>query len=357
MIPVIDRQPLSVRHGLRFTRPNPIHVVAGAQNGSEGKGMVAGEIARADKDMLSIRVGGPNAGHSVIDSGGRKWALRSLPVGTVVNHGPLAIGPGSEIDLVVLLDEIYETERAGYDTRRRLSIDPEATLIEYRHQMAETNIGTGTTGKGIGAARADRLLRKARRWSDIGDDLLRRDRAMTRPIAEVLESAQSILIEGTQGYGLGTHAGDYPFCTSGDCRVQDFLAQAGIPFQDYRRVIPHLVARVHPIRIAGNSGPLAFETTWEELGLEPEHTTVTHKVRRVGRFEPDRVRAAIHASGGPTAVITLTFLDYLFPQIHGTREPLLTGTSAWEYVQDLSRSIGYDIHQVGTGPQSVAPVS
>lgn len=334
----------------KYTAPQ-IDVVAGAQFGSEGKGMVAGELARGQDDMLSIRVGGPNAGHCVLDETGRKWALRSLPVGTVVNRGPIAIAAGSELDLDVLFDEIEATEAAGFRTKTRLIVDPEATLICSEHGERERNIATGTTGKGIGAARCDRLMRKASRWHDYAG---RFTSIRTGKVSDLIRGSKKVLIEGTQGYGLGSHAGYYPFCTSGDCRVQDFLGQAEVPFELYGLVTPYLVARMHPIRIAGNSGPLQNETTWEAIGQPAELTTVTQKVRRVGQWDPELVRNAIDANGGYRVRLVLTFLDYEFPDIHGDAK--LEDGPALDFVKTLSMEVETPIMHVGTGPRTLAPI-
>jgi len=69
------------------------------------------------------------------------------------------------------------------------------------------------------------------------------------------------------------------------------------------------VARTFPIRVAGNSGPLPFETSFEAIGQDPEHTTVTQKVRRIGRFDPLAFRDAIRVNR-PTS-LAITFADYL----------------------------------------------
>ena len=61
-------------------------VVVGGQYGSEGKGAVVGHIAHRpghtdstgplDSRDLVIRVGGPNAGHTVVDPDGQVYRLR-----------------------------------------------------------------------------------------------------------------------------------------------------------------------------------------------------------------------------------------------------------------------------------------
>ena len=110
-----------------------------------------------------------------------------------------------------------------------------------------------------------------------------------------------------------------------------------------------LVARVHPIRIAGNSGPLFGEQTWEQVGVPAEYTTVTKKERRVGRWDADLVREAIEANGDPHLV--LTFYDYIRPEEHGKEvvmRDIVLGT--------FEDSIGYGIGWVGTSDRTIAEV-
>ena len=54
--------------------------------------------------------------------------------------------------------------------------------------------------------------------------------------------------------------------------------------------------RTLPIRVAGTSGdcyPDQEELTWEELGFEPELTTVTRKIRRIFTYSKLQVEEAM----------------------------------------------------------------
>ena len=324
-------------------------VVAGAQFGSEGKGHVAAQLIqrgqRVAHPVLNVRVAGPNAGHTVVDRDGRAFALRTVPVGAALDPCRCAIAPGSEIELAVMRQEVEDLRAAGH--RVDMVIAAEATVLTDEHKQAEVGAGMarrlGSTAKGVGACRSDRVWRTATRFGDSPDAV-----ALAEELGiEVIEDwvaymddyldhvPQTIVVEGTQGYGLGLHAGHYPQCTSSDTRGIDFLAMAGAApwharVRDFRIM---LATRVHPIRVAGNSGPLEGETTWGELGLPEERTTVTHKVRRVGQFNPEAVNRAIHANGGaPTVEIALTMVDQVLPQIAGAN-----GDSAdWAHAQSES---------------------
>ena len=294
-----------------------VTVVVGGQAGSEGKGAVCDALHRQQRYTVAVRVGGPNAGHTVVDREGRRFALRQLPVASVSDpYCDLMIAAGSEVDVEVLEQEIRMVEDAGYSVRRRLSVDREATLIDASAVELERNIGTGTTGKGIGGARAQRALRQARRVADVEDQVEWRVSDTQHALRR--ESGDgSVLVEGTQGYVLGTHAGYYPYATSGNCRAADFMAWCGFPPQPAEVWI---VLRMHPIRIAGDSGPMHSETTWANIGVPEEKTTVTKKVRRVGYWDPYWAIKSIEANtywGAGMVNVALTFVDYDCPELSG----------------------------------------
>lgn len=358
-------------------------VVAGAQTGSEGKGAVAGYIVAQSghnfDEVVNIRVGGPNAGHTVygvpcneIDQCtecdpiyGHPWRLRQVPVGAVTDlDSVLIIGPGSEIDEGVLGSEIEQLDRAGYNVSGRLLVDTHATILTKDHIDAEVERGLanriGSTAKGIGAARVDRLWRTAKTVRD-GIDL---PVAVADTVEHVMDLANTydihVVIEGTQGYGLGLHTQFYPQTTSGDCRAIDFLAQAGLnPWADaWDEFEVVLVARTYPIRVAGNSGPMKGETDWATLGLPEERTTVTKKVRRVGTWDAEMVRAAVAASGGsPVVKLALTMADHMIPGCKDRSQAAALDADTYRMLQDMCDSIrrtcGAEVKYVGTGPNTI----
>jgi len=317
-----------------------IDVVAGAAFGSEGKGHITAQLVKRrlrqeQRTVVNVRVAGPNAGHTVIDDRNQAFALRCVPVGAAIAAEVwLYIAPGSEVELEVLAKEVHELREAGHAVGR-LYVSGEATLLEDHHKQEETDAALtqriGSTGKGIGAARVDRLMRSAKRICDdpaavdfieaLGATVV--DEAEANWLVSWAETRNAaIIIEGTQGYGLGLHAGMYPTTTSSDCRGIDFLAMAGI--MPWHRGVTEtnivLVARVFPIRVAGNSGPLKNERTWDELGLPEERTTVTQKIRRVGEWDGELVARAVKANGGGqrgmsmvNVGIALTMVDQKFP--------------------------------------------
>lgn len=415
---------------LNAEKRGDVSVVVGGQYGSEAKGAVTAWLARrsiADNPRRGvgvIRVAGPNAGHTAYDANDQAWALRQIPVGMVVDPRVVGfIAPGSEVDLRVLIGEIIRLEFAGINITDRLFIDQSVTLLTDEHHDRETgsdlNARAGSTAKGIGAARSDRLMRTAvtpAQLQDQGSPSFREFFETAYPgmvwdgegefpdtntkfpswdafvefwdslsfcdttelYRDFLENQGHLVIEGTQGYGLGLHGDCYPQTTSQDCRAVDFLAQAGIsPWASYvDGVHVWVCARVYPIRVQGNSGPLKDETTWEELGLPPEHTTVTKKVRRVGLWDGELVRNAVLANGGSSRNVrlALTMVDQMFPVVKGetgyeSREwrlipdhpsfgdpdnpfPADEWDNARKFVEQVERETGANVGYIGTGPNS-----
>lgn len=338
-----------------------VTVVVGAQYGSEGKGAIAAHLTRPfGPNDIAIRVAGPNAGHTAYDDRGEEWKLRAIPVAAVTSRDcRLYIAPGSEIDLDVLWSEVSMLDNAGHHVTERLNIHPSATILQPHHIAREAQDGLvgriGSTGKGIGAARADRIMRRALTWGQFEAATGKEVRDMRFGVDLDLMGFDSILVEGTQGYGLGLHTHFYPQVTSSDCRAIDFLAMAGIsPWHQKVRLTVQLVARVFPIRVAGNSGPMLGERTWDQLGLPEERTTVTNKVRRVGEWDEDLVIHAIADNGGgefnPDVSLALTMVDQLYPELRDKTE---LHDRAVTYVDTLEHDLQTYINFVGTGPNTV----
>jgi adenylosuccinate synthase len=77
-----------------------------------------------------------------------------------------------------------------------------------------------------------------------------------------------------------------------------------------------MAIRTFPIRVGntldGYSGgwyPDQTEITWDELGVKPEYTTVTKRIRRVATFSWGQFDDALHAND-PDFVF-INFLNYL----------------------------------------------
>jgi adenylosuccinate synthase len=118
------------------------------------------------------------------------------------------------------------------------------------------------------------------------------------------------LIEGAQGHDLSIDSQFYPFTTSRNCWVGQALADTWAYPDDLRNV--YMVIRTYPIRVAGNSGgcwPDQHETSWSDLGVKPEITTVTKKIRRVFTFSMQQVIQSVMVNR-PTH-LAISHMDYL----------------------------------------------
>lgn len=326
-------------------------VLVGGQFGSEGKGKIAAYLA-PEHDM-AIRTGGPNAGHT-IEHEGRYYKMQTIPVSFVNKNCALAIGAGGLIDLDILSREIRETGIG----KGRLLIDPQAGIIDPRHSQAEADLKKriGSTGKGVGTAIAAKTLRDP-------DFRLARDiPELEEYLGDVagyanrfLDEGKKVFLEGTQGFGLSLQHGFYPFVTGRDITAGSIAADAGISPRSIEDIT--MVLRTYPIRVAGNSGPLANEVDWETVTRESgyptpliERTTVTNNVRRVGRFDMDLVQRATMINR-PTQ-IALMFIDYLDFQNKGKQDFDELTQKSKDFVHRIEDETGTPITLIGTGPRN-----
>jgi adenylosuccinate synthase len=327
----------------------PVSVVVGGQFGSEGKGKIALELAQLRDAVAAIRVGGPNSGHTAIDSTGRARIFRHLPTAALLEGVACVIAPGSYIDPDVLLSEIAEVNISP----ARLLVDPDAVLIRSEHREQERQSGLreriGSTLSGTGAAVVARVKRLRGLCFAKDEPRLRPIVRPTKPwLRSRLGEGYRVIIEGTQGFGLSLlHSGHYPYATSRDTTAAAFVAEAGLSPLDVDEVV--LVIRAFPIRVAGASGPLPNEINWQDLTKQSklaliERSSVTNQVRRIGRFDADIVRRAIEVNA--PSLIYLNHLDYVDARCAEGEWP----PEAEAFVAEIERSLEHRIEYVGIGP-------
>lgn len=330
----------------------PVTVVVGGQYGSEGKGKVAHRLVRdSGAKATAVRVGGSNSGHTISGDDGKPRVLRQLPTAAWLPGPDLVLPPGSYLEPELLLREIAETGVGP----GRLRIDPDAAVIGpddvRRERGSGLNARIGSTESGTGSAVQRRVAR---------DGTLRRagDVPALRPflcdtlkfLRGRLDDGGRVVIEGTQGYGLSNlHGGHRDHATSRDTTAAGFVAETGLSPLDVDEVV--VVVRAFPIRVAGASGPLPLETTWQAVaeragrpGLA-ERTTVTGKIRRVAEFDPAVVVRAI-AANRPTLVV-MNHVDYAVPD-HDRRPDAVLA-----FVEQIEFSLGRQVDVVGLGPASL----
>lgn len=300
-----------------------LDVLVDLQFGSTGKGLLSGHLSEKTEYGAAISNNMPNAGHTAYSSNsGKKFVHKVLPSG-IFSRGMqiIGIGPGS----VFFPDRlVQEWEGVCEERNDLLLVIHEAAAIAIpedaeKERQSLSRIASTMQGS------AEALIRKIRRepgaiakhWSS---SLEYRLNLHGKAIVvnqfvwlDMMGSLDRVLVEGSQGYSLGLSAGFYPNCTSRDCTVGRVLADCNLPVKWLNDV--YGCARVHPIRVGntldGYSGdwyPDQRETTFEDLMVEPEKTTVTGRVRRVASFSYTQIREAMMMAH-PTAVF-LNFAQY-----------------------------------------------
>jgi len=332
--------------------PKPrVTLIVGGMYGSEGKGKVAGYLA--SEFDIAVRIGAPNAGHS-LKVGDNIWKMQQIPVAGLVNPDiDLCIGPAGLINLDILAKEMAYIQNIG----DRLFIDRNAGILEHAHQLEEEQEkmfeGIGSTCEGCGAALKHKISRKL-------DFRLAIDIPELGPfitnVAHMLNNAdkKKIMIEGTQGFMLSLNHGNYPFVTSRDIIASSLLSDTGLAPSLVEDII--MVIRTYPIRVAGNSGPMCGkEISWDivkERGQIPyklkEQTTVTKRTRRVCEFDIGLIKKACLINR-PTQ-IALMFADYVdYPINYGKQKYEELSIEMKSMIDKIEENTGVPVTLIGTG--------
>jgi adenylosuccinate synthase len=336
----------------------PVVAVIGAQWGDEGKGHIVDLLA--EKARLVIRYGGGNnAGHTVLNEYG-EFKLHTVPSGIFDPSTVNVIGHGVMIDPAVLIQELADLRAKSISTSK-LFISERAHVVMPYHiiqdQADEAMRGDGkigTTGRGIGPAFADKMLRIGIRMGDLlhEETLLSRLRQVLEvknklltqiynqppislhetylryldygrqladhvidiyPIVErALDTDWPILLEGAQGVLLDIDQGTYPYVTSSPPGAAGACQGSGIAPTRIDSVVG--VYKAYATRVG--EGPFPTEVFGEEADIlrqlgKPwaEVGTTTGRLRRVGWFDAVLARYAAQINGIDT--VTITKLDVL----------------------------------------------
>lgn len=294
------------------------HFIVDGQFGSTGKGLMASVYAEAGRDRISMVTtnAGPNSGHTAYSPvDGSKIVTRQIPVASVVlrqlgEQVCCHLNAGAVIDPDVLEQEMAEF-RMGFPY---LTVHPNAAVITDLDRKIESGGSTAaiaSTGKGVGSA----ISRKIMRGGNVMQSLVRDKKPLGAMVSSYPPAGYPvILVETAQGFSLGVNQRFYPYCTSRECTVMQAAADAEISWDVIRSVIA--CYRTYPIRVGnteqGSSGPCypdQQETTWEAIGVEPEYTTVTKRLRRVFTWSREQFKESVIANR-PT-VLFLNFMNYL----------------------------------------------
>lgn len=324
-----------------FTSPGA-YVLVDGQFGSTGKGLLAAFLASVSPSTIThvTTNAGPNSGHTAYfdnndacmsdgqarNSSMTKIVTQQVPVMSVFLEKMGYYGANTLINAGAVIDDVkLATEVSEWLDSRRVFVHPNAALITDADRLQDqiTLNKIAGTGKGIGPAIANKVLRHTALAGDFY--------APTLPDGDRTWdnfwdwSRDVVFVETAQGFSLGLNSARfYPHTTSRECTVMQAIADARIPAQKVRKVAMSL--RTYPIRvgntfpegspgIASSSGysgrgyPDQTELTWEEIGVEPELTTVTKRVRRV--FSWSRIQFKEAVAANRPDLLFLNFCNYM----------------------------------------------
>ena len=329
-------------------------VLVDLQFGSTGKGALAGYLAAKNNYEAVVSCNMPNAGHTAYaPDTDQVFMHKVLPSGIfspVMQY--VGVGPGAVFDLNRLEEEWKDV--CEYRKGLTLVIHDTAGILLPEHKEAEQKTLSRISSTMQGSAEA--LVSKIRREegatakyraSEIEERMNEygKCRVVAQPIWLGVFNGRNMLIEGSQGYSLSISAGFYPYCTSRDCTPARVIADCSMPIGWVRNVYGS--SRVHPIRVGntpdGYSGdwyPDQQETSFKELGVEEELTTVTKRVRRIATFSEMQIYEAMQMTN-PYSVF-LNFYQY----------DDKAAENAHRAINDAARNIGCGgVGFIGLGPR------
>jgi Adenylosuccinate synthetase (EC 6.3.4.4) len=268
-----------------------------------------------------------------------------VPSGFVYPDARLFIGTGVLVDPRVFL---HEVDILG--VRGRTFVDMRCGIIEESHiqrdkkdeHLAKT---IGSTGTGCGPANADRVLRIARQAKDV-PELKGYLIDVPLEINEALDSGNTVILEGSQGFGISLFFGTYPYVTSKDTSASQIAADNGVGPTRVDEVM--VVFKAYPTRVG--EGPFSTEMPMEtskKMGIE-EFGTVTHRPRRIGEWDPKMARYSAMVNGGTQAAIT--GIDRVDRHCYGATQLNQLSPTAREFIEMVEQDIKIPVTLISTGP-------
>lgn len=303
-----------MRHYIQHGRAS---VLVDGQYGSTGKGLLAAYLASQPQNRVDFAVtnASANAGHwtKFADPDKRDFVCFHIPTfGVVQESAEIYLNAGAIIDPDILFQEI---ETLGI-SRRRIKIHPNAAVIEGLDKDLENFKGSyaeaiSSTRKGVGSALARKVTRSA--------GLAKADPRLQEfigvvPLNSLLNRGARVSVEVPQGFSLSVDGPFYPYCTSRNCTVMQGLSDALIHPSFLGSVAMSM--RTHPIRVGNLPGQSSGdcyddqeEITFESIGVAPEYTTVTKRMRRIFTWSSQQAYEAV-AANRPDLVF-LNFCNYV----------------------------------------------
>ena len=308
-----------------FCIPGKANVILGGQWGSESKGLIAGAVGMASPPDIVTTNNAVQSGHTFVCEDGSKFVGFHIPTSAILaEHSLIHLNAGAIIELEKLAEELEEFGCAG-----RTVIHPRAAIIEqadrdYEHDVSSGAAGLASTQKGVGRAFARKIMREGK----VAADYIKEIEALGATVGVVdcmaaMDDNKKVIVEVPQGFSLSINAGyEYPKCTSRDCTVAQALSDANIHPSYIGNTM--VIIRTYPIRVGnlmvdgkevGNSGGCYSDQQqlpWKHfapLGVEPELTTVTKRVRKIFTFSDEQF-GKMMKTNRPTH-LALTFVNYL----------------------------------------------
>ncbi|MDN7024839.1 adenylosuccinate synthetase [Methanoculleus sp. FWC-SCC1] len=335
-----------MNHSILLDRTMSCTVIVGGFFGDEGKGKIVAHVAHEDSPTIISRGGvGPNAGHTVL-VGDTEYGVRMVPSGFVYPDARLMIGSGVLVDPRVFLKEV---DLVGVDDR--IFVDGRCGIIEEEHikrdrgsEHLKTKIGS--TGTGCGPANADRVMRTSRQAKDV-PELAKYITDVPLEVNTAIEKGETVLLEGTQGFGISLYYGTYPYVTSKDTSASQIAADNGVGPTRIDDVI--VVFKAYPTRVG--EGPFTTEMTMQkshDLGIE-EFGTVTRRQRRIGLWDGEMARYSAMINGATQAAIT--GIDRIDPACYGVTEYDRLTAKARDFITQAEKDIRAPVTLISTGPE------
>ncbi|EER95407.2 hypothetical protein BDA96_01G518800 [Sorghum bicolor] len=340
----------------RVSSLSQVSGVLGSQWGDEGKGKLV-DVLAPRFDIVARCQGGANAGHTIYNAEGKKFALHLVPSG-ILHEGTLCVvGNGAVIHVPGFFGEIDGLESNGVRCDGRILVSDRAHLLFDLHQVVDglreaelENSFIGTTKRGIGPCYSSKVTRNGLRVCDLrhmdtfGDklDVLFKDAASrfqgfqysksmlkeeverykkfadrlepfiadtVHVLNESIQQKKKILVEGGQATMLDIDFGTYPFVTSSSPSAGGICTGLGIA----PRVIGDLIGVVKAYTSRVGSGPFPTELFGEEgdrlrkAGME--FGTTTGRPRRCGWLDIVALKYCCQINGFSS--LNLTKLDVL----------------------------------------------
>ncbi|MDQ8733127.1 adenylosuccinate synthase [Paenibacillus sp. LHD-38] len=338
-----------------------VTAIVGANWGDEGKGKMTDALAAKSSFVVRYQ-GGSNAGHTIINSYG-KFALHMLPSGVFYPAITNVIGPGTALDIDVLLRERDELLSRGVpEPRIRISERAQVVLPIHRlfDELEETRLGEksfGSTKRGIAPFYADKYAKLGVQVADLFEEErllkrleqslaaknivleqlynrkpihasellpeLRSQAEKLRPyvcdtsslLHDAYRNGETILLEGQLGALRDPDHGIYPYSTSSSTLAGFAPVGAGLP----PYAITRIIAVVKAYSSCVGAGPFVSELMGEEAdqlrrlgGDAGEFGATTGRPRRVGWFDAVATRYGCMLQGATEAALTnLDVLGYL----------------------------------------------